>query len=182
MFPQVQVQPGAGHSVRLSTPSESLPRSSGRSVTCHSFWSAVVRAGVGRYSGRKGKSSQSILGLHSLHHPQLDPVPLGNVRIHDDHSLIPAPRRLSNPDIEPDEPVETNIERRSDGHVDDAEVPDGHNWAEETQTLLLSLPAPIENVSPWAMVAAQIIPLPAPSILVNRTVKSGILVAKVRTF
>ncbi|KAJ7848573.1 other/IKS protein kinase [Mycena olivaceomarginata] len=112
----------------------------------------------------------------------LDPVPLGNVRIHDDHSLIPAPRRLSNPDIEPDEPVETNIERRSDGHVADTEVPDGHNWEEETQTLLLSLPAPIENVSPWAMVAAQIIPLPAPSILVNRTVKSGILVAKVRTF
>ncbi|KAJ7788408.1 kinase-like protein [Mycena olivaceomarginata] len=112
---------------------------------------------------------------------RLDPVPLGNVRIHDDHSLIPAPRRLSNPDIEPDEPVETNIERRSDGHVDDAEVPDGHNWEEETQTLLLSLPAPIENVSPWAMVAAQILPLPAPLILVNRTVKSGILIAKILT-
>ncbi|KAF7350354.1 Other/IKS protein kinase [Mycena venus] len=115
---------------------------------------------------------------------RLDPLPPGAVRIQHDNSLIPVPRRLSNPEVVPDdsEPVEAIIEQRSDDHVSDAQVPDGeNNWEEETKSLLLSLPAPMEDITPWTVATAHLPPLPGPTILVVRSIKSGILITKILT-
>ncbi|KAJ6571634.1 kinase-like protein [Mycena capillaripes] len=91
-------------------------------------------------------------------------------------------RRPSNPDVVPDEPVEANIDQRSDGHASDTPLPeDDNHWEEETKSLLLSLPAPMENLTPWAMVTAQIPPLPASTVLLTRSMKSGIVITKILT-
>jgi hypothetical protein len=95
-----------------------------------------------------------------------------------DNSLIPAPRRPSNADVVPDEPVEATIEQRSEGHVSDGQVPID-DWEEETKSLLLSLPAPMEKLTPWTMVTAQLPPIPRSTVLLTRSIKSGIVITKV---
>ncbi|KAF7349348.1 Other/IKS protein kinase [Mycena sanguinolenta] len=118
--------------------------------------------------------------LTAIHEGRFDPLPLASVRIQreENNSLIPAPRRLSDPDVVPEEPVEDVLDQRSDGVEE--QIPAGENdWEEETKSLLLSLPAPMENLTPWATVAAQIPPLPQPSVLVIRSVKSSIVIAKI---
>ncbi|KAJ7487838.1 kinase-like domain-containing protein [Mycena latifolia] len=114
---------------------------------------------------------------------RLDPVPPGTKRRPpSENSLIPAPRRPSNADeavsaAVTDGDEESNIAQPSDG---DAQAPEGDiQWEEETKSLLLSLPAPIDNLSPWTMVTAQIPPLPGPNVRWIRSAKSCIVIAKI---
>ncbi|KAJ7243169.1 kinase-like domain-containing protein [Mycena haematopus] len=54
--------------------------------------------------------------LTAIREGRLDPVPLASVRTQrDNNSLIPAPRRLSDPNVVPDESAEEHVEQRSDG-------------------------------------------------------------------
>ncbi|KAJ7152651.1 kinase-like protein [Mycena crocata] len=112
---------------------------------------------------------------------RLDPIPLGSGRKLSDNSLIPVHRRPSNEDTTLiAAPAETNVEDRSDGHVGDVEVPnDDIEWEEETKSLLLSLPAPMEQIPPLAMMTAQIPRFPGAKVRFVRTVKASIVVAKI---
>ncbi|KAJ7135890.1 kinase-like protein [Mycena epipterygia] len=114
---------------------------------------------------------------------RLDPVPLETGRRPSGNSLIPAPRRLSNADVPASDGQESNIDQldqRSDGQDGEAQVTDGGiQWEEETKSMLLSLPAPIDNLTPWTMITARIPPIPAPRVRLIRTTKSCIVVAKV---
>ncbi|KAJ7151236.1 kinase-like domain-containing protein [Mycena filopes] len=113
---------------------------------------------------------------------RLDPIPPGTVRMQNGSgsSLIPAPRRPSNPDVVVDSETQA-IEQRSDGHLSDTPVADEGDteWEEETKSLLLT--APIESLSPWGMVTAQLPRLPRSGVLLTRSVKSGIVIAKILT-
>ncbi|KAJ7028008.1 kinase-like domain-containing protein [Mycena alexandri] len=116
---------------------------------------------------------------------RLDPIPPGTVRTQNGNSLIPAPRRHSNPDvvesITANQESKANIEQRSDGHLSDTPAPDGEhdNEWEETKSLLLT--APIESLTPWTMITAQIPQLPQSTVLFTRSIKSGIVITKILT-
>ncbi|KAF8189776.1 kinase-like domain-containing protein [Mycena galopus ATCC 62051] len=129
-------------------------------------------------SGRPSCERVSI----AIREGRLDPAPLRTVRIQSDSSLIPAPRRLSDPVVVPDEPAELTIDQRSDRDVSAAQVPDGDtDWEEETKSMLLSLPAPMETLTPWTVITARIPSLPGATVLTIRTIKSSIVIAKILT-
>ncbi|KAJ6590715.1 other/IKS protein kinase [Mycena vulgaris] len=112
---------------------------------------------------------------------RLDPVPpAAGRRPPSETSLIPVHRRPSNSEAAvsaTDGREGSNLEQRPDGT---AHVPEEDNqWEEETKSLLLSLPAPMEKLTPWTMVTAQIPPLPGSNVRWIRSVKSSIVIAKV---
>ncbi|KAJ7509442.1 kinase-like protein [Mycena galericulata] len=114
---------------------------------------------------------------------RLDPVPAGTGRSTNGNSLIPVPRRPSDAEVSASAAVaeeEPIADRHPDGDDGDERSQDDDNrWGEETKSLLLSLPAPMENLRPWAMMTAQLPQFPRPMVLWTRTVKSCIVIVKI---
>ncbi|KAJ7207213.1 kinase-like protein [Mycena pura] len=121
--------------------------------------------------------------LTAIREGKLDPVPPGSVRRQasdNSSSLIPVLRRPSNSEIIAAEPADLSI----DGQVSDARTPEQEpesdvEWEEATKTLLLSLPAPQETFVSWTVFAAQVPPMPQPTVIWTRSIKSAIVIAKI---
>ncbi|KAJ6608301.1 kinase-like protein [Mycena sp. CBHHK59/15] len=117
--------------------------------------------------------------LTAIREGRLDPVLFDNRREPDRNSLIPAPRRPSNAD-EHDLHVAADQQEEPDMQHESVPGVDGSNqWEEETKPLLLSFPAPIENLTPWAILTARFLPLPEPQVLWIRTLKTCVVIAKI---
>ncbi|KAK7046586.1 Other/IKS protein kinase [Favolaschia claudopus] len=114
--------------------------------------------------------------LTALREGKLDPTPIATVIVENDTSLIPLPRRLSDSEtVLPDEPVAAHIDQSTDVQGPESESGDWEEEAGTSKPLLLGLPAPRQNITPWAVA------LPAPQILIIRTIKSGIIIFKILT-